>query len=273
MKHRSAIVLTLITLAALAGAVVFFFLQRAAASPCLPEIRFDSAPLRVSIDVSDEELLQDVTAIDPEDGDVTDSLIVEGISHLMRDATATVTYAAFDATGHVTKAERTIQFTDYTLPRFRLSAPLLFSVGDRVDLLALISASDPLDGDLTDRVRYSITNGSTSLGEVGAYEIELRVTNRMGGSSVLLLPLEITAGNPNPARITLSDYLIYLPAGSSFDPADYVTEYRTDGTTVYSAEGLTIDSDVDTTVPGIYTATYSYEAASLSRTRLIVVVE
>lgn len=273
MKHRSVILLTLLTVASLAGAIVFFFLQRAAASPGLPEIRFDSAPLRASIHVSDEELLRGVTAVDPEDGDVTESLIVEGISHLKSDATATVTYAAFDASGHVTKAERTIQFTDYTLPRFELSAPLLFSVGDRVDLLALISASDQLDGDLTDRVRYSITDGSTSMSEAGIYEIELRVTNSMGGSSVLPLTVEVTAGNPNSARIALSDYLIYLPVGSFFHPASYVTEYRTDGTTVYSAEGLTIDSDVDTSTPGVYTVTYSYETTSLSRTRLIVVVE
>ena len=85
--------------------------------------------------------------------------------------------------------------------------------------------------------------------------------------------MEITSGSPNSAQITLSDYLIYLSRGDRFDAADYVVSYRFDGATVTGADGLTIDSKVNTTVPGIYEVYYTLDAATTSRTKLVVVVE
>lgn len=59
-------------------------------------------------------LLAGVTATDAEDGDVTASLLVEGISGRNDDGTVQVTYAAFDSNHHVTKATRAVRYTDYT---------------------------------------------------------------------------------------------------------------------------------------------------------------
>lgn len=273
MKQKSTVLLIILTVAALAGAVSFSFLRRTTSSASAPEIRFASDVIQVSTAATREELLQGVTAADPEDGDVTDSLVVEGITRMGENATATVTYAAFDSQNHVTKAERSVQFTDYAPPRFALSAPLLFSVTDRIDILSCVRAQDIFDGDLTHKVKYTFTDGSGAMDSVGTYPLELRVTNRMGDTAVLPITVEIAAANVNTARITLSDYLIYLTRGASFDPGSYVTEYRAGSDVVSGPEGLLIDSNVDVNTPGVYSVTYSYDGAALSRTRLIVVVE
>lgn len=275
MKRKSVLVFSIVTALFVLLAVGYNFISRLAESPGTPEIHFDSEQMpQVSITAGDQELLAGVTATDPEDGDVTASLVVQGISRLNSDSVATVTYAAFDSRDHVTKAERQVRFVDYVAPRFALSDDLLFSVNDRVTILNCVSASDMVDGNVTDRVRYEMLDGSSSMNEVGTYSLQLRVTNSLGGSSVLPLTVEVTATNPNPALITLSDYLVYVPKGSTFVAEDYIVSYRVGGTTVNTGEGITIESNVNPNLPGVYTVTYSYESpTALSRTRLIVVVE
>ena len=48
------------------------------------------------------------------------------------------------------------------------------------------------------------------------------MTNSLGDTASVPVTVEVTAGDPNPARIMLTEYLIYLPAGSSYAPMDYV---------------------------------------------------
>lgn len=275
VKRRSFLIFSIVVAAFVLLAVGYRFLSSLADSPGVPEIHFQSEEMPVvSITAGDQELLAGVTATDPEDGDVTASLVVEGISRLNDDSVATVTYAAFDSRNHVTKAERQVRFSDYEPPRFALTDDLIFTVSSRATLLNCVTASDMVDGDLTDRVRFEMLSGSSSMNEVGVYSLQLRVTNSLGGASVLPLTVEITDTNPNSALITLSDYLVYLPQGAAFDPEDYLVSYRAGGTTVDTAEGLSIDNGVNTALPGVYTVTYSYEStATRSRTRLFVVVE
>ena len=44
-----------------------------------PEITFDSEVLEVSVAVTEEELLNGVTAADKKDGDVTDTIIIQDV--------------------------------------------------------------------------------------------------------------------------------------------------------------------------------------------------
>ena len=89
----------------------------------------------------------------------------------------------------------------------------------------------------------------------------------MGASPVTV---EVTAGDVNPARITLTQYLIYLPAGSSYAPLDYVSSVNGGD----SKNGVTADSAVNTQVPGVYEVVFSYRSGNTeSHTRQIVVVE
>lgn len=273
MKKKNIVLLAMLTALAVAAAIGFAFYSMNISSPKYPEIKFAQNTISVSVDASEEELLQGVTATDPEDGDVTQSLVVEGLSNIAKGSSVKVTYAAFDSQNHVTKAQRTVNFTDYTGPRFKLSAPLVFPRANDINLLSIVSAEDPFDGDISGRVKYSIVTNGVSLSEEGEYEIKLMVSNRIGDTETLILPVEITSKNANSANIELSDYIVYINVNDEFNSRDYVVGYTVDGEEHEGAGGLSVKSDVDTDEAGVYTVDYTYTGRPESRTRLIVVVE
>ena len=120
-----------------------------------------------------------------------------------------------------------------------------------------------------DRIMIAVGIGS-SLAIAGTHTAELRVTNSLGDTATVPVTVEVTAGDVNPARITLTQYLIYLPAGSSYAPLDYVSGVNGGD----SKNGVTADSAVNTQVPGVYEVVFSYRSGNTeSHTRQIVVVE
>lgn len=244
-----------------------------------PVISFDTEVLSLSVRDDGSILLKGVSASDRQDGDVTASVLVEGISSIREDHCATVTYAAFDQAGNVAKAQRTICYTDYESPRFSLSDPLIFRSGITVDLFRYVTATDLVDGDISDKIKASLVGGETSISQTGLHEVELRVTNSMGDTVRLTVPVEVLSSGYN-ASLKLSDYLIYLKKGDTFLPKYYP---ETLDTGVYSYDvaelsdsglTLTIQSDVRTDACGTYTVTYtaSYQGYT-GYSRLIVVVE
>ena len=70
-----------------------------------------------------------------------------------------VTYAAFDSDRHVTKATRTVRYTDYHSPRFTLSQPLICRTNGSRALSLFVGAADSIDGDLSDRVKIAVPAG------------------------------------------------------------------------------------------------------------------
>lgn len=271
MKKLTAIILSVLTVLSVGGLVVYVFHQRTVNGGEAPVIEFASDVLQVPTTATEAELLQGVTATDAEDGDVTASVLVESVSRFVSGNTVKVTYAAFDAQNHVTKATRTVQYTDYTAPRFTLSGPLVFTESGVADMLQRVGAQDCIDGDLTNRVKVSARDNGSLVSSVGTHEVEFRVTNSMGDTAYLTATVDVVNGNANSAQITLSDYLVYIAQDSEFSPGTYVTSF-TRGDKVYAdtADGVSISSNVDTAVPGVYEVTYTVDT---SYTRLIVVVE
>lgn len=82
MKKKRIIILALIAAVSIVAAAAYGISRNK--SPEYPEIRFSGDEISVSVNATDEELLKGVSAIDPEDGDITDSLVVEGISSLIK---------------------------------------------------------------------------------------------------------------------------------------------------------------------------------------------
>lgn len=271
MKKLTAIILSVLMVLSVGGLVVYVFHQRTVNGGEAPVIEFADDVLQVPTTATEAELLQGVTATDAEDGDVTDSVLIESVSRFVSGNTVKVTYAAFDAQNHVTKATRTVQYTDYVSPHFTLSGPLVFTESGVADMLQRVGAQDCIDGDLTSRVKVSAKDSGSLVSSVGSHEVEFRVTNSMGDTAYLTATVDVVNGNANSAQITLSDYLVYLAQGEEFNAAAYVTSYvRGDTTYTDSTSGMTIDSNVDTAAPGVYEVTYTVDN---SFTRLIVVVE
>ncbi len=281
MKKRSLFYLIPIGLCLL---VLFLYQQFDAllSDTTAPIIQMDGE-LLVSVKDGDKALLQGVTANDDRDGDVSQSLIVESVIMLDSSHLVKVTYAAFDKAGNVSKASRQVRFTDYESPRFRLSAPLLFQESNAFNLLRYISAEDALDGDISRWIRASSLSG-TAINTPGTHDVEFRVTNSLGDTVKLTMPVRIYAENIYQGHLELTDYLVYLPEGSSFDAESYLQKYTLALQSFPLDAGipehcsLKLTGQVDTQTPGVYVVGYelSYSPGNSNYTgysQLIVVVE
>lgn len=243
-----------------------------------PEIVFEQEILEVPISVTKEELLSDVKAMDKEDGEVTDTIIIESMSKLLDGNQRIVSYAAFDSDNKVGKAERRIKYTDYTSPRFYLSEPLTGNAlsGDLTELLKPLHAKDCIDGDISEQIIVVDTEFKTMSLEMieGVYKVQ--VTNSCGDMISLELPVKMNLteeNNVDNAKIILSEYLTYCNLGEVFDPNRYVMSVVVNGQQ-YGIENLTIESNVDSNTAGVYTVKYGLNIDEISTSvDLIVVVE
>lgn len=257
----------------------------------LDGIREDTQPPKIKVDgqltlsVLDprEKMLEGVTAMDNRDGDVTASVVVESILMTEKESTVKVVYAAFDHAGNVAKTEREVVFSDYRPPRFYLSGPMVYPVSATFDVLSSITAEDDLDGDISRSIRVTPMS-EESIGTQGVHDVKFRVTNSMGDSTELVLPVEVYPAESYRAYLKLTDYLVYLAPGSAFNAKDYLYEFELFNDTTYLRgtfpEELTlkIRGEVNTNVPGVYPVSYTVTGEHLNETyaaysKLIVVVE
>ncbi len=223
MKKKNRWLLTLIPLlicAVVTGVYAFVFVLND--DTTAPILSVDTEVLEVSVNATEEELLQGVTAMDDEDGDVTDAILVEGISNLMDNDTAIVTYAAFDDVGNVSKATRTIRYKNYQPPVFGQKKALVFQSNTSPDILTFMSANDKVDGDISNRIKGTLISDTNNLNNTGVHEVEFRVTNSLGDTEYLTLPVEVYAAGTYNANVELNDYLVYIKRGSVFHPEDYL---------------------------------------------------
>ena len=245
-----------------------------------PAISFDTENLTLSVQDDRSLLLRDVSAVDDVDGDVTASLIMERIRLKSDDGLADVTYAAFDSAGNVAKVTRQVRYSDYQRPTFTLTAPLLFPQNSGYDVLDVISATDVLDGDLQRQIQATnLSNFSSS--QTGIHDVEFQVTNSLGQTVELILPVEIYPHGAYSAQLTLTDYLVYLNVGDAFRAENYLDSFTVGSKNVSLRNGLPdnytldISGQVDTAVPGVYCLDYTvkYGTARTGYTKLIVIVE
>lgn len=243
-----------------------------------PEITFEQDVLEVSVGVAEEELLEGVNASDKRDGDVTDTILIESMSNMLDGKQRIVTYAAFDKDNHVGKAERRIQYTDYTPIRFILSEPIVASSSQEWSkLLKPLQAFDCVDGDISDRIIIlkSSMISMTSKYTISTYKVQ--VTNSCGEVAELELPVKVNLSGSNAnsqyGSIVLSEYLTYTTLGTDLDLASFITSASFRGEEVKSSD-IVISTDLDTSKAGVYTATYTLTRdESIATCDLIIVVE
>ncbi len=271
--------------------VLFQYRQQIAADNTGPTISMDETSVTISVEDGEDAMLAGVTAVDQEDGDVSDSLLVETVSDFIAENTCRITIAAFDSAGNVTKATREIVYSDYIPTRFELSTPLRFAVGSD-EILSVVSAYDVLDGDLSEHVKVT-AEANLSTAEAGDYQVEFSVMNSAGEVSTLeaTATLYDTSRERNCPQILLTDYLVYVKTGEALSPWDYVKEIDV-GNLIYekTASGdlecaqeedaaispgeVSISDNVDYNTPGTYEITYSYTNDIYEGSvRMIVIVE
>lgn len=248
--------------------------------------------INVSVKTSGEEFLQGVTAFDEKDGDVTDSVLIEKVSRFTVIGKRIITYAAFDLSNNITKAERKLVYTDYTSPRFSLTKPLHFIVGETDSIIEYMTVQDCIDGNLANKIKYEAED--ENFGQVeGTYKIEFQVMNSAG--DIAYLPVEVEFYYPSYQNnelipeILLREYIIYIKTGESIDTKSYLTgvilgpeEYSFreaqpygDSVKTMSMNLVKVKSNLNSKTPGVYTIEYSLttEEGYTGTTKLLVVVE
>ena len=268
---RGIIIGLFVALAALTGASEWYARTQVDRTP--PVITCEEGVLEVSVRADRSELLQGVTARDDRDGDLTDAIMVEHVSNLTGADTARITYVVFDSSDNAATCSRTIRYTDYQKPRFQLTAPLHYYVGDTITLLDRLTAVDVIDGDLQEKIRLTASNLTNTL--AGTYHVTVQVTNSLGDTSVLPLTILVDSGSGHLVpEIQLTEYLVYLDAGSSFDPGSYIRSITdpSAGNRNVSRSEAEIFSEVDPDTPGTYEVVYSYTGSGGREGKTILTV-
>lgn len=230
-----------------------------------PIVTCKTPEISVSVAATEGELLQDVTATDDKSGDVSGTLVIESISAFAEENNRVITYAAIDAAGNVGRCTRILKYTDYKTPTFMLTEPLRFPIGSSFEILGRVRAESPLDGDLTDNIKYTLES-TIDVKNTGVYPVEFRVTDSAGNIEYLSIEIEIYDQTKERIDVVLSEYLVYVPVNSTFDPALYFVGSDIDGE-------LLISSNVDLTKEGTYSVDYTVNNGnSIGESRLVVVV-
>lgn len=216
--HILTLICMVISTALLVASTIY---QKSVEDRTIPVIQCPEAPLTISMaDGGDAALLKDVTAWDEKDGDLTDQILLQGVDKHAGASTATVTYAVVDSDNHVATRTREIQYTDYQPPHFALEKELRYSVGSALRIKDRLTASDRIDGDLSDRIR--VVSSSSNTYNEGTYPATFQVTNSLGDTAAITLDIVVHSYEAGEPRIQLSEYLIYQKAGEAFDPLAYL---------------------------------------------------
>ena len=249
-----------------------------------PVLTIDEGILEVSVQDSEEALMQGIRAVDDRDGDVTATILVESIYGINDDNITTVTYAAFDRAGNVSKIQRQVRYKDYENPRFELYGSMTFTCGSGFDLLEYIGAVDVIEGDIGRRVHATLISDTKGITAQGRHQVKLQVTNNLGDTVEMVMPVEVFDPEWYVADVELTDYMIYLERGADFKPRDYLKGFILRGefidvhSMVPSDIELEISNGVNTNEPGVYEVSYILSKSLNLNTysgiaRLIVVVE
>lgn len=207
-----------------------------------PVIECPEEVLEVSIHDGDRALLTGVTARDSQDGDLTDRVMVGGVSKLIGGDRAKVTCMVFDSDDNMASLVRQVRYTDYRRPRIALTEPLVFDDDSQAKLLSRVTVTDVLDGDLSGKARVSTL---WATGDEGVYSATILVTNSMGDTAMVDVPVLI---GRSYGTIRLRQQVLYLAQGEAFDPLAQLQSDRT---------GVRVDSEVDTQTAGCYWVRYS----------------
>lgn len=227
----------------------------------VPTITADSETLEIPCDYTEDQLLAGVTAWDDSDGDLTSQIVVGSFTRFIELGVCDLSYVVFNSAGHMDTLTRRIRFTDYRSPQFALAEPLCFAEGstNNTEVRSLFTASDMLDGDLTDWITYVET--SASYDTPGDYTITMEVSNSFGDTVSYAFPIHIYQLGSQDFDISLTTPLVYVDQGSSFDPMAYVASVTDENGDGYDPALLSATSTVDTATPGIYEVHYEIGGA------------
>lgn len=233
-----------------------------------PSITCPEEVLELSVSDGDEAFLAGVSAYDEQDGDLSHRVRILGVSKFIEDYTAKVTYVVFDSDDNMATCSRLFRYTDYVSPTFAVTSPLIYPAGASMLLLDRLKVTDVLDGDITNSLRVTPMRATD---DPEIYTINLQVTNSMGDTVQLTLPVIQQESSLNRADVVLSSTLVYLDAGTTFQADNYLRSVSTPAGWADPAD-VEISGTVNTSTPGTYMVIYEYRSEKYTGTSVLTVV-
>lgn len=194
--------------------------------------------------------LDGITANDLEDGDLTASIqIVSNNVNMASEGLYTVVYSVTDSDDNTTTVTRHIYVRTNDKPEIHVSDQT-FKAGFAFDPMAIVSASDLEDGDVTKFVK--ITANDVNPDVAGTYGITYSVTDSDGNTVTKTITVTVLT-NEKPV-ITAADRTV--KAHLAFDPMMGISANDLEDGDL-SENVKIIANDVNIDVPGDYHITYS----------------
>lgn len=260
------LVIALVLVTALYGFSSIY--QNISGNDVAPQIQCGQDLLEISVQDPETVLLQGLTASDEQDGDLTDQIMVSGISKLISADTAKVTYLVFDSDDNMASYTRRVRYTDYRRPTLEITEPLVFSAKDTSLVIENLRATDVIDGDISDSIRIS-TLSTTE--DSNVYSVTAQVTNSMGDTTQIALPVIVESTDPTRPVISLTEQLVYLEEGQSFNAQNYLLSLSTSSGRIATTE-VSAEHQVDTGTPGTYWVYYRYSSGTAAALSILTVV-
>ncbi len=235
--------------------VYFSVAEKIKTDNSIPVITLEEEVLKVGIDATNKDLLKGVTAFDEKDGDITNKVIVESLSNFIEPGLCRITYAVCDSNNHVATATRKVRYVGYESPKFALEEDLCYSIYERLNLKDAITATDCIDGDITDSIVVSSEDYTSAI--AGVFTIQATVTNRKGDTSTVNMNLFVEDLDLSAPEIELTDYLIYMePTSEEIDFEKYIVGAEDERGNDLTDKVQVQKGKIDTTKPGTYSVHY-----------------
>lgn len=234
----------------------------------------ESSAIIATVGVTDEELLSYVKAYDEQDGDISSHIKVirKNFFADVAEKTTVVTFAVCDSDNNTATLSRRLIFSDYHSPRISLNNDLIVASGYNYRLSQYVSATDVIDGDLTQYVKVISTDFSNV---EGRYPVNIKVSNSMGDTTDITIDAIIVPEEMFDVRVKLNEYLVYTSVGKEIDYAANIKDISNKTDTKYKTSDIKVDSSgVDIATPGVYDAYYRIFNGEneITMTRLVVIV-
>lgn len=243
----------------------------------VPTLTSDCELLEISVDDDEDALFQGLKAYDKTDGDLTDRIMVASTSHFIQPGVVNVKYVVFDRHNNSATLTRKVKYTDYTGPRFVLDAENVpdfspvYIKGERFDLLDVLKVEDDIDGDISTHIR--ILSSTVSNYTTGTFPILLSAANSYGDTAEVELRVSYVEKADATVDIRLTQYIVYLEEGDTFDPRALLVRAVAPGNVTIPFDQIDVAGTLDTGTAGTYHLDYQYNDGSLrGQTHLTVIV-
>ncbi|EUJ30529.1 immunoglobulin-like domain-containing protein [Listeria cornellensis] len=194
--------------------------------------------------------LTDVSANDPEDGDVTSKITVTANDvDTSKIGTYHVTYSVTDSDGNTTTKTITVTVSSNNAPTI-VATDKTMKKGVSFNPLVGVSASDTEDGDVTSKI--TVTSNDVDTSRVGTYHVTYSVTDSDGNTTTKTITVTVTS-NDAPTIIATDKT---MKKGAAFNPLTGVSASDVEDGDMTSKITITAN-DVNTAKVGTYHVTYS----------------